>query len=94
MLVAAYIEGRPPAMRLIAVANTMRLPDGGIRTFLVLDLGLDIVDSVAALHLERDRLPRQGLDEDLHLFFSSPIDQLLPHLFDLMIVSPLTGLYL
>uniref|UniRef100_A0A453H003 Uncharacterized protein n=1 Tax=Aegilops tauschii subsp. strangulata TaxID=200361 RepID=A0A453H003_AEGTS len=33
---------------------------------LVLDLGLDIVDGVAALDLERDGLARQGLDEDLH----------------------------
>ena len=36
-------------------------------TFLVLDLGLDVVDGVAALDLERDRLPRQRLYEDLHL---------------------------
>uniref|UniRef100_A0A453GZQ5 Uncharacterized protein n=1 Tax=Aegilops tauschii subsp. strangulata TaxID=200361 RepID=A0A453GZQ5_AEGTS len=36
-------------------------------TLLVLDLGLDIVDGVAALDLERDGLARQGLDEDLHL---------------------------
>ena len=36
-------------------------------TFLVLDLGLDVVDGVAALDLERDRLPRQRLDEDLNL---------------------------
>ncbi len=36
-------------------------------TFLVLDLGLDVVDGVAALHLQRDRLPRQRLHEDLHL---------------------------
>merc|ERR1719473_893122 len=33
---------------------------------LVLDLGLDIVDGVGALDLERDRLARQRLDEDLH----------------------------
>ena len=32
-----------------------------------LDLGLDIVDGVAALDLERDGLPRQRLHEDLHL---------------------------
>uniref|UniRef100_A0A453L3A1 Uncharacterized protein n=1 Tax=Aegilops tauschii subsp. strangulata TaxID=200361 RepID=A0A453L3A1_AEGTS len=35
-------------------------------TFLVLDLGLDIVDGVAALDLEGDGLPGQGLDKDLH----------------------------
>ena len=38
-------------------------------TFFVLDLGLDIVDRVVALdlQLQGDRLPRQRLDEDLHL---------------------------
>ena len=34
--------------------------------FLVLDLGLDVVDGVGALDLEGDGLSRQGLDEDLH----------------------------
>jgi len=34
---------------------------------LVLDLGLDIVDGVGRLHLKGDRLPREGLDENLHL---------------------------
>ena len=32
---------------------------------LVLDLGLDVVNGVAGLDLERDSLTRQGLDEDL-----------------------------
>ena len=36
-------------------------------TFLVLDLGLDIVDGVATLDLEGDGLPGQRLHEDLHL---------------------------
>jgi len=36
-------------------------------TFLVLDLGLDGGDGVAALDLQRDGLPRQRLHEDLHL---------------------------
>lgn len=35
-------------------------------TLLVLDLGLDIVDGVAGLHLKGDSLAREGLDEDLH----------------------------
>ena len=35
--------------------------------FLVLDFGLDVVDGVGGLHLKGDRLPREGLDEDLHL---------------------------
>ena len=38
----------------------------GRDTFLVLDLGLDIVDGVRRLHLEGDSLAREGLDEDLH----------------------------
>ena len=33
---------------------------------LVLDLGLDVVNGVAGLDLERDGLARQSLDEDLH----------------------------
>ena len=33
---------------------------------LVLDLGLHVVDGVGRLHLQRDGLARQGLDEDLH----------------------------
>jgi hypothetical protein len=46
------------------------LPKDGLarsRTFLVLDLGLDIVDGVAALNLEGDGLPCQRLHKDLHL---------------------------
>jgi hypothetical protein len=38
-----------------------------VHTFLVLDLGLDIVDGVAALDLEGDGLPSRCLHEDLHL---------------------------
>jgi hypothetical protein len=34
---------------------------------LVLDLRLDVVDSVGRLHLKGDSLPREGLDENLHL---------------------------
>ena len=32
---------------------------------LVLDLQLDVVDGVRRLDVERDRLAREGLDEDL-----------------------------
>ena len=35
-------------------------------TLLVLDLGLDVVNGVAGLHLQGDGLARQGLDKDLH----------------------------
>ena len=34
--------------------------------FLVLDLGLDVVDGVKAVNLKGDGLSHQGLDEDLH----------------------------
>ena len=37
--------------------------------FFILDLGLDILDRVRGLHLEGDRLSRQGLDENLHRAF-------------------------
>lgn len=37
-----------------------------------LDLGLDIIDGVAALDVERDGLPRQRQDEDLHLVGYDP----------------------
>ena len=36
--------------------------------FLLLNLGLHVIDGVGALHLQHDRLPGQGFDEDLHSF--------------------------
>ncbi len=38
----------------------------GRDALLILDLGLDILDSVRRLHVERDGLARQRLYEDLH----------------------------
>jgi len=38
----------------------------GRDAFLVLDLGLDVVDCVGGLDLEGDGLAREGFDEDLH----------------------------
>ena len=35
-------------------------------SFLVLDLGLNILDGIRGLHLQSDGLASQGLDEDLH----------------------------
>ena len=35
--------------------------------FFVLDLGLDVVDSVGRFDLQGDRLTREGLNENLHL---------------------------
>merc|ERR1712039_1089256 len=42
-------------------------------TFLVLNLGLDILDGVCGLDIKSDSLSCEGLDENLHvLFFNSP----------------------
>jgi len=38
----------------------------GRDALLVLDFGLDVVDGVGRLNLERNRLAREGLDENLH----------------------------
>ena len=35
-------------------------------TFLVLDLGLDVLNGVSWLNIEGDGLTSEGLDEDLH----------------------------
>ena len=35
-------------------------------TFLILDLGLDVLDGVSWLDIEGDSLTSEGLDEDLH----------------------------
>jgi len=35
-------------------------------SFLILDLGLDVLDSVSWLNIEGDGLSSKGLDEDLH----------------------------
>jgi hypothetical protein len=52
------------AQRLLPAARLARLDPE--LTLFVLNLGLDVLDRVAALHLERDGLAREGLDEDLH----------------------------
>ena len=39
---------------------------GRCAPFLVLDLGLDVVDGVGGLHLEGDGLSSEGFDENLH----------------------------
>src|SRR5688572_13801412 len=61
-------EATPPAAGRPGGARTKEKVAGEhTRTFLVLDLGLDVGDGVAALDLQRHRLPRQRLHEDLHL---------------------------
>jgi hypothetical protein len=40
----------------------------GRDAFLVLDLSLHVLNSVAGLHIESDRLTRQSLNENLHIY--------------------------
>jgi hypothetical protein len=47
-------------------SHTSGLGSNGAPTFLVLNLGLDIVDGVGGLHLQGDGLAREGLHKDLH----------------------------
>uniref|UniRef100_A0A8C3BLU9 peptidylprolyl isomerase n=1 Tax=Cairina moschata TaxID=8855 RepID=A0A8C3BLU9_CAIMO len=56
---------RAAVLQLLAREDQALLVGGG--TFLVLDLGLDILDRVVGLHLQGDGFARQRLDEDLHL---------------------------
>jgi hypothetical protein len=41
----------------------------GRNTFLILELGLDVLDGVRRLNIQRDSLARQGLNEDLHIYY-------------------------
>ena len=50
--------------QLFACDNEALLAGGN--AFLVLDLCLHIIDRARCLHVQCDRLPRQGLHEDLH----------------------------
>ena len=59
-----YATNREGTNGLLSIIEGKR---AGKRRAADLDLGLDIVDGVAALDLERDGLPRQRLHEDLHL---------------------------
>ena len=52
-------------LELLARKNQTLLVGGD--SLLVLDLGLDVVNAVRRLHVERDGFAREGLDEDLYL---------------------------
>jgi len=59
---------------IIQCASILKLLSGKNQTllirrnaFLVLDFGLDIIDSIGGFHLKGDRFSSEGLDEDLHL---------------------------
>ena len=64
LLLDVVIRERTPVLELLSGENETLLI--GRDTFLVLDLGLDVVDRVRRLNIERDSLTGQRLDEDLH----------------------------
>ena len=64
LLLNVVIRESAAVLKLLAGENQALLVGGD--ALLVLNLGLDVVDSVGRLNLEGDGLAGQGLDEDLH----------------------------
>jgi len=65
LLLDVVVRKGAAVLKLLACENQTLLIGGD--SLLVLDLGLDVVDGVRGLHLEGDRLSREGLDENLHI---------------------------
>ena len=63
LLLNVVVAERAAVLELLASKDEALLVRGD--ALLVLDLGLDVVDGVARLHLKGDRLAREGLNEDL-----------------------------
>jgi hypothetical protein len=64
LLLDIVIRKRATVLKLLPSENETLLI--GRDAFLVLDLGLDIVDRVRRLDFKGDRFPCQSLDKDLH----------------------------
>ena len=64
LLLDVVIRERTPILKLLARKDETLLVRRN--TLLILDLRLHVVDRVRRLDLQRDRLPREGLDENLH----------------------------
>merc|ERR1712138_394148 len=64
LLLDVVVRERAAVLELLAGEDEPLLV--GRDALLVLDLALDVVDGVAALHLERDGLAGERLDENLH----------------------------
>ena len=64
LLLDIVVRQRPAVLQLLAREDQPLLVRRD--ALLVLDLGLDFLDGFDALDLQRDRLARQQLDEDLH----------------------------
>merc|ERR1712112_448072 len=64
LLLNVVVGEGPTVLELLASEDQPLLIWGN--SFLVLDLGLNILDGVRGFHLQSDRLASQGLNEDLH----------------------------
>ena len=64
LLLDVVVRQRTSVLELLAREDQALLV--GRDALLVLDLGLHVVDRVAGLDVQRDRLAREGLHEDLH----------------------------
>ena len=64
LLLDVVIRKRPSIFQLLSSKNESLLIGGN--TFLVLDLGLHILNCVRGLNIKGNSLSSQGLDEDLH----------------------------
>ena len=64
LLLDVVVAQRTAILKLLASKDKALLVRGN--TLLVLDLGLDVLDRVRGLDLERNRLSCQGLNENLH----------------------------
>jgi len=65
LLLDVVITESPSILELLSGKDETLLVGGN--SFLVLNFGLYVVDGVRGLHLEGDRLPREGFDENLHI---------------------------
>ena len=63
LLLDIVVRKRAAVLELLAGENQALLV--GRDALLVLDFGLDVLNCVRRLDVERDRLAREGLDEDL-----------------------------
>merc|ERR1719258_648022 len=63
LLLDVIVGERPSVLKLLARKDKTLLV--GRDTFLVLNLCLDVVDRITRLDVQRNRLPSQGLHEDL-----------------------------
>jgi hypothetical protein len=64
LLLNIVVRERTTILKLLAGKDEALLVGGN--TFLVLNLGLHVIDSVRGFNLQRDRLARESLDKDLH----------------------------